>query len=121
MQVFAWVGACHIAHFEANKVLSARISAFFMRLVNREEFDYWAAVSEQGQSLNELRALDAALEIKELANLQGGWEMHHGIGLDMVSEVLVEQSDWHPDDVHDFVERLSEGFFSFSDIYDEED
>ena len=79
MQVFAWVGACHIAHFEANKVLSARISAFFMRLVNREEFDYWAAVSEQGQSLNELRALDAALEIKKLADLQGGWEMHHGI------------------------------------------
>ena len=120
MQFIAWVGACHIAHFEANKVLAARISAFFMRLSNRQEFDYWQAVMEQGQALNELKALDAALEIKELANLQGGWEMHHGVGLDMVSEVLVEQSEWDPEDVHDFVERLSEGFFSFSEIDEDE-
>lgn len=121
MQFAAWVGACHINHFEANKVLAARISAWFMRTVNREEFDYYQASLEQGQALNELRALSAALEIKELAHLQGGWEDHHGIGLDMVSGVLMEQADWDPEDVHEFVERLSEGFFSFGSVdYDED-
>lgn len=122
MQAIAWITAGHVKHFEAQKVLSARIGAFFMRLAHREEFDYHKATLEQGTALTELKALSAALEIKELSNLQGGWDNHHGIGLDMVGQVLIEQTEWDPEDVHDFIARLSEDFFAFGALdFDDSD
>lgn len=113
-----WITARHIAHFEALKVLHATIGAAFMRLADKKRFDYYEASMVQGAELQELKALGAALDIKELAKNQGGWADHHGIGLDMVSGVLIEQHGWDPEDVHDFVAELSEGFFAFGEEED---
>ena len=122
MNAAGWVSAKHIQHFQANAELSARVGVFFMRLFNRAEFDHTAASLEQQAELTEIKALSAAFEIKELAENINGWESHHGIGLQMVSSVLMEQTDWEPEDVNDFVDRLSDGFFQFSDVdyYDED-
>jgi hypothetical protein len=38
----------------------------------------------------------------------------------MVAGVLIEQHDWEPEDVADFVDDLTEGHFSFN-AFDEED
>lgn len=123
MQSIAWISSCHMAHFEANRNLSAAIGAYFMRLVNKKEFDYYRAAYEQDSELTELKALSAALEIKGLAEAMNGWEDHHGIGLNMVAGVLVEQTDWESEDVDDFVERLTEGYFAFGGghYFDEEE
>ena len=110
-----------MAHFEANRNLSAAIGAYFMRLVNKNEFDYYRAAYEQDSELTELKALSAALEIKGLAEAMNGWEDHHGIGLNMVAGVLVEQTDWESEDVDDFVERLTEGYFAFGGGFFDED
>ena len=115
MQAIAWISTRHMAHFEAQKVLAGAIGAFFMRLVNREEFDYYKAAFEQQGELTELKALSAAFEIKELAHNMDGWQDHHGIGLNMIAGVLMEQTEWEPEDVDDFVERLTEGFFAYGD------
>jgi len=120
MNIAAWVSAKHIRHFQANAELSARIGAWFMRLVNRDEFDYIQASLEQKAELTEIKALSAALEIKGLAETMNGWEDHHGIGLEMVSGVLMDQCDWDPEDVNDWVERLSEGFFSYRAAEDDD-
>ena len=116
MNVAGWISAKHIQHFQANAELSARVGVFFMRLFNREEFDHTAASIEQAAELTEIKALSAAFEIKDLAQQINGWEDHHGIGLGMVGSVLVEQADWEPDDVDDFVDRLSDGFFAFGEV-----
>ena len=91
-------------------------------LVNKNEFDYYRAAYEQDSELTELKALSAALEIKGLAEAMNGWEDHHGIGLNMVAGVLVEQTDWESEDVDDFVERLTEGYFAFGGgLFDEDE
>lgn len=119
MKASGWISAMHIQHFQANAELSARIGAFFMRLANREEFDHIRASIEQQPELTEIKALSAAFEIKELAQQLNGWEDHHGIGLGMVGQVLIEQTDWEPEDVDDWVYRLSEGFFEYGEIEEE--
>lgn len=120
MHAIGWLTAGHCRHFEAQRTLMAEIGAFFMRLAHREEFDYHQAAYEQQIALTELKALSAALEIKDLASLQGGWDDHHGIGLDMVGQVLMEQTEWEPEDVHDFVFDLSDGFFDFGPVYEDD-
>lgn len=117
----AWITARHLAHFEALKVLHASIGSMFMKLADPDRFAYYEACLVQGPELQELKALDAALDIKDLATAQGGWAGHHGIGLDMVAGVLIEQHGWNPEEVQDFVEELSEGYFAFGDILEEED
>ncbi|QNJ25887.1 hypothetical protein SynSYN20_01560 [Synechococcus sp. SYN20] len=109
-----------MAHFDAQKVLTAKIGAFFMKAADPTCFEYYEAVMVQGPELQELKALDAALDIKELAKGQGGWANHHGIGLDMVSGVLIEQHGWDPEDVQDFVDDLTDGFFAFGDTDSDE-
>ena len=121
MQTVAFISARHMAHFEANRNLAAGVGAFFMRLVNREEFDYYRATYEQQGELTELKALSAAFEIKHLADNMNGWEDHHGIGLNMVAGVLMEQTEWEPEDVDDFVDRLTEGFFNFGGLAEEDE
>jgi len=113
MQAIAWISHRHMVHFEANKNLAGAVGAFFMRLVNQKEFDYYKASYEQQGELTELKALSAALEIKHLADNMDGWQDHHGIGLNMIAGVLMEQTEWEPEDVDDFVDRLTEGFFSY--------
>ena len=120
MHGIAWFTARHIALLEFYKVLIANTGAFFMKAANRKEYEYFQAVYEQNTGLTELKALSAALEIKEMSKAQGGWEDHHGIGLEMVSHVLMDQGEWEPEDVHDFVERLSEGFFSFGAVAEDD-
>lgn len=120
MHSIAWFTAKHISLLEFYKGLIANIGAFAMKLANKSEYEYYQACFEQGQGLTELKALSAALEIKDLSKAQGGWEDHHGIGLEMVSHVLMDQAEWEPEDVHDFVERLSEGFFSFGAVAEDD-
>jgi len=120
LEAAAWVTMRHMAHFEANRKLAASIGQFFMRRIDRKAYDYHQAISEQGSALTELKALSAAFEIKEMAHSQNGWEDHHGIGLDMVAGVLMEQTEWEPNDIDDFVERLTEGFFSYGAAEDED-
>ena len=121
LHAVAWVSARHVAHFEACKVLSANIGAFFMRKANPALFEYYEQSMLQAGDLQELKALGAALDIKKMATDNGGWVDHHGIGLDMVADVRVMQHGWDPDDVSDFVEELSEGFFKFGDPDSDED
>ena len=114
-----WITARHMAHFEAQKVLLATIGAWFMKVADPTRFEYYEASMVQGPELQELKALSAALDIKELAKGQGGWADHHGIGLDMVSGVLIEQHGWMPADVQDFVEDLTDGYFAFGESPDD--
>lgn len=121
LHAIAWVSARHVAHFEAQKTLSANIGSFFMRIANPELFNYYKQSLEQQNELQEIKALSAALDIKKMAEDGGGWVQHHGIGLDMVADVLVMQHGWDPDDVNDFVHELSGGYFNFGDEDEEED
>lgn len=114
-----WITARHMAHFEAQKVLLATIGSLFMKAADPERFGYYEASMLQGPELQELKALSAALEIKELAKGQGGWADHHGIGLDMVSGVLIEQHGWMPGEVQDFVEELTDGYFTAGESLDD--
>ena len=116
-----WITARHMAHFEAQKVLLATIGAWFMKVADPVRFEYYESSMVQGPELQELKALSAALDIKELAKGQGGWSDHHGIGLDMVSGVLIEQHGWMPEDVQDFVEDLTDGYFAFGNPDDLDD
>lgn len=108
-----WLAARHIQHFEANARLSGWIGAQFLRLIHQEAFNYHSAMSEQQGELSELKALSAALDIKSMAMNDEGWEDHHGIGLNMVASVLIGQHGWHPSEVHDWVQQLSDGYFAF--------
>jgi hypothetical protein len=115
-QAIGWIAARHIAHYEAVKVLVANIGAIGLRLADPKQFSYYEQVQCQADDLQELRALNGALAIKELADRAGGWEDHHGIGLNMVASVLIEQHDWDPQDVNDWVRDLTDGFFNFGEI-----
>ena len=116
-----WITARHMAHFDAQKVLTAKIGALFMKVADPKKFEYYEATMVQGPELQELKALSAALDIKAMAEGQGGWADHHGIGLDMVSGVLMEQHGWEPEDVQDFVDNLTDGYFAFGLNDGEED
>lgn len=124
LHAIAWVTARHIAHFQAWEQLVSRIGSFLMLKANPAEFHYYTQVQEQLMELQELKALDAAFEIKKLATNEIGethWPDHAAIGLNMVAGVLIEQHDWDPDDVHDFVEDLTSGYFNFQAVDDEDD
>jgi len=112
-QAIGWIAARHIAHYEAVKVLVASIGALALKLDDPKQFNYYEQVQLQSEELQELKALNGALAIKELADNSGGWEDHHGIGLNMVASVLIEQHDWDPQDVNDWVRDLTDGYFNF--------
>ena len=114
-QAIGWIAARHLAHYEAVKILTARLFSFGLKIANPKLFEYHSSVGEQFQELQELKALNGALAIKDLARSDGGWEDHHGIGLNMVAAVLVEQHGWHPEDVNEWVDNLTDGFFNYSD------
>lgn len=109
----AWIAAHHVKHFEAWKQLSMTIGARVMRLADPRRYAYVEATLGQHLELQELKALSAALDIKQLASSGEGWEDHHSIGLDMVANVLILQHDWEPDDVNEFIEELTDGVFSY--------
>ena len=119
-QAIGWIAARHIAHYEAVKVLVARIGAYGLKITDPQQYEYFEQVQLQQVELQELKALNGALAIKDLAKANGGWEDHHGIGLNMVAAVLIEQHDWDPADVDEWVHNLSDGFFSFGDYEDED-
>ena len=115
-----WVTAAHIRHFQALSTLHAQIGAQFMRWVNPELSNYYEASIDQAMELQELKAIDAAYSIRDLAMKNDGWEDHHSIGLNMLSSVFMDQLDWHPEDVSDFVDRLTEGHFRLGSVEDED-
>ena len=121
----AWLTARHIAHYEAMQVLLAKIDQFFMQRSDAALFAYYSESQLQQEELHELKALSAAYEIKRLNTDQftgkTDWPDHAAIGLNMVAGVLIEQHDWDPDDVADFVDDLSDGFFNFNEMDDEEE
>ena len=121
----AWLTARHIAHYEAMQVLLAKIGQFFMQRSDAALFAYYSESQLQQEELHELKALSAAYEIKRLNTDQftgkTDWPDHAAIGLNMVASVLIEQHDWDPDDVADFVDDLSDGFFNFNEMDDEEE
>jgi hypothetical protein len=123
LHAIAWLTARHIAHFEAQQRLIAVIGSWFMEKAHPALFSFYQQAQEQQEELQELKALDAALEIKKLNTNEIGqthWPDHAAIGLQMVAGVLIEQHDWEPEDVADFVDDLTEGHFSFN-AFDEED
>ena len=120
LHAIAWISARHVRHFESCKTLSANIGAWFMRRADQKTFEYYEASMLQRNELQEIKALSAAMEIKDLAMNDGGWDDHHGIGLEMVAGVLVDQHGWFPEDVDEFIEELSEGFFKFGSVDDED-
>ena len=102
-------------------MLVAQIGAWFMKQADKDSFEYHEQLSLQREELQELKALSAAYDIKDLAEHDGGWEDHHGIGLDMLAQVLVMQHGWEPEDVGQFVGELTEGFFDFAPSDEEDD
>ncbi len=82
---------------------------------------YYREATEQQHELHELKALSAAFDIKKMADSDEGWVDHHSIGLNMVAGILMEQHDWDPEDIHEFVEDLTDGHFSFAASEEEED
>ena len=124
LHAIAWLTARHIAHFEAQQKLVAVIGQWFMSLAHRELLSYYQQAQEQHDDLQELRALDAALEIKKMNTNEIGevhWPDHAAVGLNLVAGVLLEQHDWDPEDVADFVHELSDGHFSFNALDDEDE
>ena len=115
-QAIGWIAARHIAHFEAVKMLTATIGALALKLADPVQFNYYEQVQLQQDDLQELKALNGALAIKDMAAANGGWEDHHGIGLNMVASVLIEQHGWDPAEVDEWVNHLTDGFFSFGEL-----
>ena len=115
LHAIAWLTTRHINHFEAQQKLIAVIGAWFMKRAHAELFFYYQATRTQHDELKELKALDAALEIKKLATDADGkttWPDHAAIGLNMVAGVLIEHLEWEPEDVAAFVDDLTDGHFA---------
>lgn len=108
-------------HYQAVMQLLSNIGAGLMKMVAPDIFAHAASAIEQNVELHELKVLQAAYEMKRLARHAGGWQDHHGIGLDQIADVLVTQHDWEPEQVGDFVEALTEGHFVFAHGGDDDD
>lgn len=125
LHLIAWITARHIAHYEAMQVLIAKIGQFFMQRSHASLFQYYAETQLQAAEIHELKALSAAYDIKQMNTdkLTGevDWPDHAAVGLNMVAGVLIEQHDWDPEDVADFVDDLTEGYFSFNAVEEEEE
>ena len=121
----AWLSARHIAHYEAHQVLVAKIGQFFLARAHPALMAYYAQTQQQAAELHELKALSAAYEIKDIntdeITGETDWPDHAAIGLNMVAGVLIEQHGWDPEEVGEFVDDLSEGFFNFAQVDDEEE
>lgn len=109
-----WVAARHVLHYQAVMVAAGRAGATALRLIDAERLGYYEQTQQQGDDLQELKVLGAAVEIKESALAQGGWEDHHAIALGMIGNVLMQQHDWNPEEVDEWVTTLTDEHFSFT-------
>lgn len=121
LHAIAWLTARHIAHYEAHQKLMAVIGQWLMEKADPKLFNYYQQAQLQQEELQELKALDAALEIKKMNTNEVGethWPDHAAIGLNMVAATLVEHLGWDPADVTDFIDDLTEGHFAFNELDD---
>lgn len=123
-QVFktiAWITARHLMHYQAIMQLLASVGARFMQVTAPDIYVHAASTMQQNAELHELKALQAAYEMKRLARHAGGWQDHHGIGLDQIADVLVMEHDWELEEVGTFVEELTEGHFVIAHSGDDDE
>ena len=118
--LIAWLTHRHMLHHQKIAELIGAVGAWFMKLAAPRIYEHAEAAIEQQVGLQELNVLNLCLEIKRAATLQGGWQDHHGVGLDQVAHILVQQHDWDPYDVGVFVEQLTDGHFVFASNDDDD-
>lgn len=117
VHLIGWLSTRLLALLGLVQAAIAVTSHRLMRIVHSELVDHYEAVAGQQLELSELKALDAAFEIKKMASDdEEGWVPHHGIGLNMVADVLQQQHDWTPEDVNRFVQELTDETFSYGSI-----
>lgn len=120
-RLIAFVAQRHLAHFQAQVRWIDWVSRWLLEKANEEMFSHAASVHEQAAELHELKALDAALRMKRAARLCGQWQDRHGAQLNGIAQVLIVQHGWDPDEVGDFVQELTDGFFNYGRGFDESD
>ena len=117
----AWITHRHMMHHQRISEIQGAIGAWIMHKIAPSIYEHAeAAIGQQGE-LHELRALGVCFDMQHAAKLSGGWQDHHGTGLDQVANILVQQHDWDPEDVGMFVEQLTDGHFVFAHTDDDDD
>ena len=105
-KVALWISEKGLADIE---VLNEGFTAFMRLILSAIEPDRLAhdvAIGDQWEDLIELELLKSTVQVKEIAELEGGFDETHGPALELAANALYDHCGWDDEDITEWFGSL---------------